>query len=207
RESREYPVGENRELVDYAQRTPLLEILQHGTTHETRDGAFEYARRVPRGDALRGRQELERAFARPVRIFVPPHDWIGRSGVLAVEAAGMDIIRGRGAGLKVFIARFAYLRVFAIMLFFKLSYALRGKTVPAYPFILDFGKHREACSYRLEDPDVFAGLEDAHGQGGVFVVVTHLHFYTEEKKARLLALVRRARELDAEFVPPAALFA
>lgn len=202
---REYPLHENGPLVEYVKREPLIEILQHGTTHRTIEGRYEYQGLVARGTTRRGREELERAFGQDVSIFVPPHDWIGTSGVLDVEEAGMDIIRGRGAGLRNLILRPAYAAVFLRMLAFRARHAF-SRRAPAYPHVLDFGKHREACSYRLEDEDVFAGLEHAHAQSGHFVVVTHLHFYTEGKKERLAALIQRGRELGASFVPPSALF-
>ncbi|MDB5195567.1 MAG: hypothetical protein JWO84_751 [Parcubacteria group bacterium] len=202
----ECPIGANTELTSYVKQHPLIEILQHGTTHATVNSIYEYQNpHITLTEAARGRMELERAFGSPIGIFVPPHDWIGGSGILSVEAAGMDIIRGRGAGLRNFIPRFAYFVVFIKAVWHKLSHLGKEKT-PAYPYVLDFGKHKEVCSYRLEDTDVFDGMEYAHRKKGIFVVVTHLHFFNEEKKARLLQVIKRANELNAEFVPPSALF-
>tara|TARA_R110000824_G_scaffold401771_1_gene615937 strand:+ start:590870 stop:591658 length:789 start_codon:yes stop_codon:yes gene_type:complete len=205
-EEREYSIVNNEKLISYVQNNPLIEILQHGTTHETKGGIYEYQNKdLSRGEARRGREELERAFGIPVPVFVPPHDWISTAGVRAVEAADMNVIRGRGAGLRNFLPRLAYVSVFIRMLLFKLTHILRGK-VPAYTKVLDFGKHKEVCSYRLEDTDVFQGLEYAYKKNGIFVVATHVHFYTEEKKERLLRLIHRARELNADFVYPSDLF-
>lgn len=204
-ENKEYPIHENTELVAYVKHQSLIEVLQHGTTHETKSGIFEYAHSVSLDEARRGREELEKAFNMSVNIFVPPHDWIGRRGVFSVEASHLDIIRGRGAGLRNVILRWQYLVIFLRMLGFKSSNLIKGN-VPAYPYVLDFGKHKEACSYRLEDTDVFEGLAYANEKNGIFVVVTHLHFYTEEKKKRLLQLIEKAREYGAEFVAPSALF-
>lgn len=204
-EDREYPVHENAELIVYVKNNPLIEILQHGTTHETRSGVFEYAGLVVLTEAKRGREELEKAFDGKVDIFVPPHDWIGTNGVHAVEAANMNIIRGRGAGLKNSILRWRYLLIFFTMLSFKLVHVLRGK-VPAYPYVLNFGRHKEACSYRLEDTDVFEGLAYAHKKNGIFIVVTHLHFFTDQKKQRLLELIAEGHKYSAEFVRPSGLF-
>ncbi len=204
-EEKEYPIHENEELIAYVKGNPLIEILQHGTTHET-SGGYEYAHDVPIDEAKRGRDELERAFGHPVSIFVPPHDWIGTSGVYAVEAAGMDIIRGRGAGLRNWILRPRFILNFFRMLVFKSWHFLCGN-VPAYPYVLNFGAHKEATSYRLEDPDVFDGLAYVHKKKGVFVVVTHLHFFTDEKKEQLMRLIRKGQEYGAEFVAPSKLFA
>lgn len=204
-ENKEYPIGDNNELVAYIKANPHIEILQHGTTHKTEAGVFEYARKISRTETIRGRKHLEHTFDTTVDIFVPPHDWIGESGIHSVEAAGMNIIRGRGAGLRNLILRFRYLLNFIRMFLFKVRHALSG-AIPPYPFVLDFGRHKEVCSYRLEDIDVFTGLTYAHRKKGVFVVVTHLHFFNKEKEDRLLQLIQKARELGAEFVPPSRLF-
>lgn len=205
-EDKEYPISQNEALVSYVQGNPLIEVLQHGCTHETKDGVYEYQRSDMSliEDTRRGKEELERAFG-PVGLFAPPHDWIGTQGVHAIERASLDVVRGRGAGLRNVIIRPAYLCIFLRMLAYKLRYVRRA-SVPAYPYVLDFGKHKEACSYRLEDLDLFEGLAYAHERDGIFVVVTHLHYYTPEKKERLRALIAHARTLGAEFVPPSALF-
>ena len=205
-EEKEYPVSGNTALSAYVKNQPLIEILQHGTTHETKHG-YEYAKTSGLvDDTRRGKEELQKAFGERFKaIFVPPHDWIGSHGVLAVEAAGMDVIRGRGAGLRNWLWRWQYASIFVRTIFFRASRLVRG-TAFAYPYILDFGAHKEACSYRLEDTDVFDGLAYAHRKNGIFVVVTHLHFYTEEKKERLTRLIQKAREYGAECVPPSALF-
>ena len=214
KENAEYPISRNEELVSFVKNNSRIEILQHGTTHENKveNGRtlFEYAGRISRGEATRGREELEHAFGAPVSIFVPPHDWIDSEGILSVEAADMHIIRGRGAGLRNWIFRPAYVAIFFRMLWFRFVYLFSPRNgllkVPAYPHVLNFGLHKELCSYRLEDADVFAGLEYVHRHNGIFVVVTHLHYYDTEKKARLLQLIARARELGAEFVRPSTIF-
>lgn len=202
----EHPIHENVELVEYVKNSPYIEVLQHGTTHETKDRKFEYARKVPLGEAKRGREELEKAFGCDVSIFVPPHDWIGSSGIYSVEHAGMNVIRGRGAGLRNWILRPAYIRNFFKMLRFKRSARLSSGKSPAYPFVLDFGKHKEVCTYRLEDEDVFEGLQYAYRRNGIFVVVVHVHGFTHEKKEQLARLISTARSYDAEFVKPSDLF-
>jgi hypothetical protein len=203
---KEYPISENIELVTYVKGNHLMEILQHGSTHETKDGIYEYAK--SQGlfeDTKRGKEELERAFEREIKVFVPPHDWISSHGVLAVEAVGMNIIRGRGMGLRNLIWRKQYFKNFLKMLVFRFPKYI-SVSPPVYPYILDFGKHKEMTSYRLEDPDIMMGLDYVHRKNGVFVVVTHLHGYTDEKKRLLLKLVEKARGYHAEFVRPSTIF-
>ena len=139
------------------------------------------------------------------KIFAPPHDWIGTHGIVAIEAAGYDVIRGRGAGLRNWLWRWEYATIFLRMFLYRFPHFITWSP-PLYPHVLDFGRHKEACSYRLEDVDVFQGLEQAAKENGVFVVVAHLHFYTQEKKDKLAKLIERARALGAEFVLPSKLF-
>jgi peptidoglycan/xylan/chitin deacetylase (PgdA/CDA1 family) len=201
KDEREYPLGNNAELCSYLKNNPLIEVMQHGTTHVTKDGVYEYAR--TQGlveETLRGKAELERALGKAPRVFAPPHDWIGTHGVIAVEAAGLDVIRGRGAGLRNWLWRRQYAVIFVKMLWYRALHHF------AYPHVLNFGKHRELCSYRVQDSDVFEGLAYAHKKDGIFVVVMHLHAFTDEKKKRLLELIKQARGLGAQFVLPGAIF-
>lgn len=191
----EHPISNNRELIEYVKGNPHIEILQHGVNHDRIDGIFEYARKVPLEKTRRGKEELERAFGAKVRVFVPPHDWIHKSGIRSVEAAGLDIIRGRGTGAKNILPRFSYLRNIFLT-----------KLHPTYPFVLDCGKHKEAHSFRLEDADVFEGLAYANRKHGSFVIVAHVHGLTQEKKERLSKLIEQAKECGAQFVSPNELF-
>jgi hypothetical protein len=202
----EYPIGKNAELVSYVKNNPLIEIIQHGCTHQTNNRIFEYQQKKDLyADTLRGKKELEHAFERSVHVFSPPHDWIGVHGIYAIEQCGLHLLRGRGTGLRNIIVRMNYIRIFFVMFWFKFCHAFK-KNIPVYPFVLDFGLHKEMCSYRLEDEDLFYGLEYTHKNKGDFVVVTHLHFYTKEKKDRLLALIKKAREYNVEFSYPYTLF-
>ena len=206
---KEFPIGDNAELVSYIKSNAQIEVLQHGCTHAIVNGTFEYAQKGVnlKKDSCRGREELERAFGESFTpLFAAPHDWINSNGVRGIEAAKLDIIRGRGAGLRNWLWRWQYAVIFLRMLFFRYPKYI-STAPPVYPYVLDFGKHKEVCSYRLEDPDLFEGLKYAHDKDGVFVVVAHVHFYTDEKKARLLKLIDEARKLGAEFVVPSSVFA
>ena len=206
KDKNEYAISKNTELVSYIRNNPLIEIIQHGTTHETKDGSFEYGRN---GELInstkRGKEELERAFNRSVHVFAPPHDWINNEGITAVEMAKMNIIRGRGAGLRNFTWRISYALIFLRMLVYRFPKYI-SMIAPVYPYVLNFGRHKEACSYRLEDQDIFEGLKYTSEKNGVFVVVVHLHFFNKEKKARLLELIKKGREYGADFVMPSAIF-
>lgn len=202
----EYPISGNAELAAYIKDQPMIEIMQHGSTHENQDGIYEYASRNGLIEATtRGNKELEKITGKRVNIFVPPHDWIGSHGIGAIELAGMNIIRGRGAGLRNIIFRKEYLQIFLKMIAFRFPKYI-STTPPVYPFVLDFGKHKEMCSYRIEDLDVFDGLDRANKRDGNFVVVNHLHNFDASKKEKLVRLIQKARTFKAEFVYPSDLF-
>jgi hypothetical protein len=207
-ENREYPISDNPELCLYVQNSPHIEILQHGCTHETKNGVFEYAQVAAdlKTESCRGKKELEKAFGKSfVSLFAAPHDWINSAGIRGIEAATLNVIRGRGAGLRNWLWRWQYGVIFIQMLFYRFPKYI-STAPPVYPYVLNYGKHKEVCSYRLEDPDIFEGLNYAHSKNGVFVVVAHLHFYTPEKKELLLKLLKEARELGADFVSPGTIF-
>lgn len=205
-EDREYPISQNIELVKYVKSNKMIEILQHGCTHDTKSGIYEYAKKDDLFfDTKRGKEELARAFGVPPKVFVPPHDWIGVSGIKAIENNQMNIIRGRGAGLRNFIIRKKYFYNFIKMAVFRFPKYISTKP-PVYPNVLNFGKHKEMCSYRLEDPDIFEGLEEVYKKKGSFVVVNHIHTMNQEKKDKLISLVEKAKSFGAEFIYPSDLF-
>ena len=208
-EVREYPIHANTTLTTYVKSNPLIEILQHGCTHETKDNVFEYAAT----DGLfektaRGKAELEAAFDTTVCVFVAPHDTIGTHGIRAVEASGMDIIRGRGS--KTFLPRSQYVTGLARMVAHKLTHP-RTATMPAYPYVLDFGGHKEAYSYRLEAirtvRQLHAYIDYAEKRRGHVVLVNHVHLRDEKTRENLYEAVRYARERGFAFVCPRELFA
>ena len=202
----EYPIHKNSLLSNYVRSQPLIEVLQHGSTHVTNDGVYEYAQKGNLKDAThRGIIELEKAFGKKPKVFVPPHDKLGRTGADAIEATDLNIIRGYEIETRSYFPRPNELIPFLRMEMHRLL-NYRDPNRPSFPYILDFGTHKEACSYRIEHSTVFKGLEYASRKNGVFIVVTHLHDFSVEKKEKLKLLIRRAQELNAEFVYPSNLF-
>lgn len=206
-EDREYPISENRKLTTYVKSNPLVEIMQHGCTHETKNGVFEYRKKVGLfKDTKRGKEELERAFDKTVNVFVPPHDAIYNHGIHAVEQAGMNIIRG--IGFKNFIPRSEYVLAFIKMVLHRVL-RLRKSALPAYPYVIDLGGHKEAYAFRLADDNLDLlkkGLLYVSKKKGNFIITNHLHNCTEKRKQNLLELIRMGKELGAEFVYPHQLF-
>jgi hypothetical protein len=178
---KEYSISENKELVNYLKKNDFIEIMQHGCTHEIFNGKFEYESNIDLFERTkRGKEELEKTFEKEIKIFVPPHDRISNQGILAVEAAGMNIIRGIGS--KNFLFRPQYFKAIWKMAIHRLKFPNKQK-IPAYPFVIDFGKHKEAYSNRLNEDnleDLIRRLKFCHEVNGNFIVT--LHLYTFNKK-------------------------
>ncbi len=207
RNDKEYSINENKELVNYLKKNNFIEIMQHGCTHEIFNGKFEYESNIDLFERTkRGKEELEKTFEREIKIFVPPHDRISNKGILAVEAAEMNIIRGIGS--KNFLFRPQYFKAIWKMSLYRLKFPNKQKT-PAYPFIIDFGRHKEAYSNRLNEDnleDLIKILQFCHKVNGNFIVTLHLYTFNQKIKDNLMFLIKMAKELKAEFVYPSNLF-
>lgn len=205
---REYPVGENRALIDYILRNPLIEIMQHGCTHETLNGVFEYQKKSGLfGETARGKQYLENIFKRAIGIFVAPHDQISNHGIRAIEAARLNLIRSKGS--KNCILRASYITVLLNMVGHLIAHGVRSREqMPPYPYTIDVGKHREAFSIRLETnpKDLYRAIDFLAQKNGNMVMVTHLHTLTPEKKQILNDILAYAKKAGASFVRPSELF-
>jgi len=206
-DNKEYPISKNRELVVFLKKNPLIEIMMHGCTHEIFNWKFEYESEVDLFERTeRGKKELEKTFEREIKIFVPPHDRISNQGILAVETAGMNIIRGIGS--KNFLFRPQYFKAIWKMALHRLKFPNKQKT-PAYPFVIDFGKHKEAYSNRLNEDnleDLIRRLKFCHEVNGNFIVTLHLYAFNQKIKDNLMFLIKMAKELKAKFVYPSNLF-
>jgi hypothetical protein len=209
-ELREYPIYENTELVEYLKNNQFIEILQHGYNHEVKNRKYEYGNGAKPEEliekTLKGKETLKKTFEREIKIFVPPHDRISNQGILAVETAGMNIIRGIGS--KNFLFRSQYFKAIGKMAFHRLKFPNKQKT-PAYPFVIDFGKHKEAYSNRLNEDnleDLIRRLKFCYEVNGNFIVTLHLYAFNQKIKDNLMFLIKMAKELKAEFVYPSNLF-
>ena len=97
-----HPLHENGALVQYLRAAisqGRFEIMLHGYHHDEPSGRAEFSD----GDELirkaaDGRKYLEDLIGTPVRVFVPPHNTIGRAGLRAIVAANLHL--GCVAGLR-----------------------------------------------------------------------------------------------------------
>ncbi len=197
----EYAISGNTELVEYIKNNSLIEIMQHGCNHEIKQGVFEYMQNTGLfEDTVRGKAELEKAFDRPVTVFVAPHDQFSRHGILAIENAGLNIIRGKGS--KNFLLRPAYVKAIIKMIIHKTTSPF------AFPDVIDLGGHQEAFGNRIEfgRDYLFKALRYAYETGGNFILVNHIHDFNNDKNRLMLELIAEAKKLGATFVRAGELF-
>jgi len=206
-DNKEYPISENKELVNFLKNNPLIEIMMHGCTHERFNWKFEYESEIDLFERTKkGKEELEKTFEREIKIFVPPHDRISNQGILAVESAGMNIIRGVGS--RNFLFRPQYFKAILKMGIHRLKFPNKQK-MPAYPYVIDFGKHKEAYANRLNEDnleELVKRLKYCYEKNGNFIVTLHLYSFNQKIKNNLMFLIKMAKELGAEFVYPSSLF-
>lgn len=203
---KEYPIGENKTLVQYIKsRSSLIEIVQHGCTHETQSGIFEFKKHHGLfEEARRGYEYLKSIFGE-VKVFVAPHDSFSNHGIKAVENIGLNIIRSKG--FRNFIFRREYFIGIIRMIIHRVKHPNRF-TAPAYPYIIDLGKHKEAYSHRLtKDKELLKKwLYFSARKGGNFILVNHLHDRDREMKEILLFAVEEAKKLGFIFTKASELF-
>lgn len=205
-QGKEYAISENKELVDFINKNPLIEIMLHGCNHENNNNQFEY--QAPKGlfeKTLRGKQELEKAFGN-VSVFVPPHDQISNHGILAIENAKLDIIRSKG--MKNFLPRISYAFVLCKMIIHRLKFAILQQEMPPYPHTINLGSHKEAFSVRIElGFDKLAKMmKSSVDQNGNVVMVTHINDMDETKKQTLIQVTNEAKRLGFKCAYPHELF-
>lgn len=205
----EYPIGENRELVEYIKHgSRNIEIMQHGYTHETVEGVYEFKKKSEKSDlfkqAKRGLNYLESFFGK-INVFVAPHDSISNHGIKVVESLGLNIIRSKGS--RNFIWRPLYITALTKMVIHRLKHRDRY-LAPAYPYVVNFGMHKEAYSHRLvNDKELLKKwLYFSAKKRGNFILVNHLHDKDEKLKEVLFFLIEEAKTLGFSFVKANELF-
>jgi hypothetical protein len=170
-----YPLHENVALVDYLRSKVAagkFEIMLHGYYHDEPHGRPEFGE----GDdldhrVLHGRQYLEDLLQTTIRVFVPPHNQIGRRGLRAVAQAGLHL--GGAAGVRggwPLISR----ETWALWLQLRRWRKNGGMGVP---WVLDLGDHREVAGCAVTPTSSLSEnlmtLDRAFEVGGVFCAATH----------------------------------
>ena len=170
-----HPLHENPSLVKYLQRgvaAGRYEVMLHGYYHDEPDGRPEFEA----GDDLvrrvgHGRKYLEELLGARIRVFVPPHNAIGREGLLAL--AGQNLHLGGAAGIRSGWPAFSA-KTWALWLRLRRWQRQGGVGIP---WVLDLGDHREIPGNPVTPNSTAeqqaAAFEAALEVGGVFCAATH----------------------------------
>lgn len=170
-----HPLHENGPLVDYLRSRVAagsFEIMLHGYHHDEPHGRPEFA---AGGDldrqVVEGRRYLEELLDTTVRVFVPPHNAIGRRGLRAVTRAGLHL--AGAAGVR---GGWPPLSWRTWRLWWSLR-QWRRRGGAGVPWVLDLGDHCEIAGTSVTPLAQLAAtstaMDHASEQGGVFCAATH----------------------------------
>lgn len=197
-----HPLHKNQALVSWL-RTSIaegrFEPMLHGYHHDDEQCRWEFAEGKDLANKLRdGRTYLEDLLGRSIRVFVPPHNAIGKQGLRAVIGEGLHL--GCTAGIRSGWSPFSQATWVNWLRFRK----WRAGGRPGFPWIIDLGDHSEIAATPVtplscihENEMIF---EHALEVGGVFCAATHywelgspsMHSGTHSVGEHLGQLIHRA---------------
>jgi len=169
------PLGENKALVEYLRKRIAdgrYEAMLHGYHHDEPGIRREFVGGSDLSHKVRdGKRYLEELLHTTIRVFVPPHNAIGRQGLQAIVGEGLHLggVAGvRGGWPPLSLATWtAWLRL----------RRWRASSGAGIPWVLDLGDHREIAGNAVTPSSSLrrneAAFEKALTLGGVFCVATH----------------------------------
>jgi hypothetical protein len=170
-----HPLHENRALVEYL-RTGVsegrFEIMLHGYHHDEPSQQWEFsAGKDLLQKVMNGRKYLEDLLSAPIRVFVPPHNAIGRAGLRAIVRANLHL--GCVAGLR---SAWSPLSQATWRTWLELRKWQKSGGL-GIPWILDLGDHREIAANAVTPSSTInwneTVFEKTLAMGGVFCAATH----------------------------------
>ena len=171
-----FPIGENKELVQFLKgkiREGKVSITLHGYSHKDNLDGYEFETGANLYNKVkRGKEYLEELFDVKIEAFVPPHNIVSKEGLAAVVDNGLNLVN---------IPSFRFgrrpFRLGNIIPFIKLrAFRARYKN-RKYPYVLNFGNHKEVGYYSLTPQVSFESLKEdfdfCRKMGGTFILATH----------------------------------
>jgi hypothetical protein len=170
-----HPLHDNQPLVSYLRAgtsAGRFEIMLHGYYHDEPHGRAEFAAGHDLGHRVSdGRKYLEDLLGTSVRVFVPPHNTIGRQGLRAIACQGLQL--GCLAGIR---SGWSPLSCATWKVWGRLRRWQKNGGA-GVPWVLDLGDHREVAANPVtplsslqHNAKVF---ESTLTIGGVFCAATH----------------------------------
>jgi hypothetical protein len=170
-----HPLDENKALVQYLRQgiaDGRYEAMLHGYHHDEPDVPWEFADGVDLRRKVRdGKQYLEELLHAKIRVFVPPHNAIGRKGLEAVSREGLHL--GGVAGLR---RGWSWFAPSSLRTWWRLR---RWKTNghQGIPWVLDLADHKELPGNPITPLSTLKQslkrFEEAKKVDGVFCAATH----------------------------------
>jgi len=198
-----HPLHENQALVSWLRAgiaKGRFEAMLHGYHHDDEQQEWEFAGGKDLFQKVSdGRRYLEDLLGAPVRVFVPPHNTIGRQGLRAIAREGLHL--GCTAGVR---SGWSPLSPMTWSTWLRLR-KWRSSGGMGIPWVLDLGDHREIAgnpvtpSSSLQENE--ARYDCARQMGGVFCAATHywelnvpcIHSNSGTVGRQLQSLVDRAK--------------
>jgi hypothetical protein len=170
-----HPLDENKALVQYLRNgiaSGRYEAMLHGYHHDEPGMAREFVGGSDLNRKVRdGKRYLEGLLHTKIRVFVPPHNAIGRRGLQAIVDDGLHLgcVAGVGAGWSLF-SRASWVTWLRLRRW-------RTSGGIGIPWVLDLGDHNELAGNPVTPSSSLrrneAAFEKALPLGGVFCAATH----------------------------------
>ena len=170
-----HPLGENTALVEYLRHriaNGRYEAMLHGYHHDEPGIVREFVGGLDLSRKVReGKQYLEDLLHTTIRVFVPPHNAIDRSGLEAITREGLHLggVAGVRSGWPV-LSRTTWATWLRLR-----KWRVNGGA--GIPWVLDLGDHREIAGTSitplssLQESEII--FEHARQVDGVFCAATH----------------------------------
>jgi len=170
-----HPLDRNEALVEYLRQgiaKGRYEAMLHGYNHDLPDVRWEFMHGAELTRKVReGKQYLEELLRTTVRVFVPPHNAIGKSGLEAIAQAGLHL--GGVAGMR---RGWSWSSIRSVRAWWQMR-RRRAKGLEGVPSVLELDDHRELAGNpitpmaRLESS--LKRFDEACAVRGSFCAATH----------------------------------
>ncbi|MFN8636044.1 MAG: DUF2334 domain-containing protein [Chloroflexota bacterium] len=214
--AREFPLGENRELVEFLKDSVAdgrVSIVLHGYSHKNYPDGYEFEVAPDlEGRLRRGLGYLEALLGVEIGTFVPPHNALSKTGLQAVDKVGLNVL----GSFYSFRPDKKPLDRFALANYVRISrHRLRtgrGRHQRLiYPWPLRYNRHAEfGCQPlvpRTTLDELLTAFEEARRFGGDFCLATHYWEIDDRLAGMLDAFIAHADRAGVEWVPADDLFA
>ncbi len=202
--NKEYPVGENQELVSFLKKeikNGNVSIMLHGYNHEYYPQPEFVGGKNLKEKVIEGKRYLEEVLETEINTFVPPSNSMSKEGILAVKEAGLKLLyyptpKGRPNSFrkwKVFLddLLFKYKeRQSSRIGFLKNCYNFwirknRDVFMPVKPFPYEINGIKEfncvSLTSKTSINNVIRNIGIANSYDGYFCLAVHYHAFNNQK--------------------------